>query len=96
MADAASEALRQREWEAVTAALEAEGIDATDFGRFGTWEGRTPRFDHKACVPVLIAWLPRVTHPQVKGTLVRHLSTSAARPGSPLPKSCRPRASSRS
>lgn len=68
-----------RELASVSDALRAAGIDPTDLGRFGTWEGRRADFDHKRSVPLLLAWLARVAHPGVKQILVRHLSTPHAR-----------------
>ena len=68
----------------VRARLEAAGLASADFGRFTS--GRHPDvirpsvFDYKAAVPVLLAVLPLVHHPNAKEAVVRSLTTSHARP----------------
>jgi hypothetical protein len=64
-------------------ALIQAGVDPTDFGRFvnrvvpGVIEPST--FDPEAAAPVLLAWLPRITNWDVKGSIVAHLKTRAAK-----------------
>lgn len=64
-------------------ALLQAGVDPTDFGRFvnrvvpGVIEPST--FDSDAATPVLLAWLPRITNRDVKGSIVAHLKTRAAK-----------------
>jgi len=63
--------------------LESAGIATADFGVFvnrvvpGVLDPST--FDAGAATPILIEWLPRMTDPRVKETIVRHLKNSAAK-----------------
>jgi hypothetical protein len=63
--------------------LEAAGINTRDFGRFvnrpvpGVLEPSV--FDEQAATPILVSWLPRMTDPRVKETIVRHLKNPAAK-----------------
>jgi HEAT repeat protein len=58
-------------------ALEAAGVDATEFGRFGRLYPQT--FDFDAAAPVIIAWLPRVAGPRLKEAMVRSLAGQRGR-----------------
>jgi HEAT repeat protein len=60
------------EAEPLLAALEAAGIDAVDFGRFG--EAAFTTFDFDRAVPILVEWLPLVGDPRVKDAMVRSLA----------------------
>jgi hypothetical protein len=64
-------------------ALRTAGLPTEGFGRFVSSEGAkyfgVPAFDHKASVPILLEWLPRIEHPRVKDAIVGHLSTRYAR-----------------
>ena len=84
----AAHAARIREsapdFDLVRSALEAAGIASADFGRFTSGRHleviRPSVFDYKAAVPVLLAVLPLVRHPNAKEAVVRSLTTSHARP----------------
>ena len=73
------------DFELVRGALEAAGIDSADFSRFTSNRHpdviRPSAFDHRSAVPVLLAVLPLVSHPNAKEAVVRSLTTSYARPG---------------
>lgn len=67
----------------VLQALEAAGIDTTDFGRFvnrpvpGVLEPAV--FDAERAAPILLEWLPRVDDRGVKDAIVRYLKARATR-----------------
>jgi HEAT repeat protein len=61
------------------AALEAEGIDTVDFGVFGP--ASYTSFDFARAAPILVAWLPRVDDPAVKGAMVASLARRPAARG---------------
>ena len=73
------------DFELVRGALEAAGIDSADFSRFTSNRHpdviRPSAFDHRSAVPVLLAVLPLVSHPNAKEAVVRSLTTSYARSG---------------
>lgn len=81
--------LREREFEAVRAALDAAGLPSADFGRFT--RDRYPDvirpsvFDYRGAVPVLLAMLDRISHPRVLSALVRSLTSPFARPTAAVP-----------
>jgi hypothetical protein len=79
-----AEELRRREFGAVQAALQAAGLPSEDFGRFvGSGHPavfRASVFDYRRAVPVLLAIMPEVSHPDVLESIVRSLSTPHARP----------------
>jgi hypothetical protein len=60
-----------KEAEPLLVALEAAGIDAVDFGRFG--EASFSTFDFERAAPILVEWLPRVDDPRVTLAMVRSL-----------------------
>ncbi len=64
--------------EPVKAALAAAGVNTREFGRFvnrpvpGVIE--PAHFDARQAMPILLAWLPRVTNEKLRETMVRHLA----------------------
>jgi hypothetical protein len=57
-------------------ALEAAGVDPSDFGAFG-WASFS-RFDFQRAAPILIDWLPRVSDRHVTEAMVRSLGDQQA------------------
>jgi len=53
-------------------AMEAAGIDAADFGKFGWALGSG--FDFERAAPIIVAWLPRILDANVKGAMVMSLA----------------------
>jgi hypothetical protein len=74
------------EGRAVVAALEGEGIDASDFGRFVNYPapeaGIEPgQFDYLRAAPILLEWLPRVEDQVLREVIARSLGFPEAPPG---------------
>ena len=57
----------------ILAALEAAGVDATDFGVFSSLRRTT--FDYRRAIPILIDWLPRIDDPAVVESIARSLAS---------------------
>ena len=60
-------------------ALEAAGLDTTDFGEFGWAMGST--FDCARATPIILDWLSRIADPRVKGAMVMSLFRQKAAQG---------------
>src|SRR3954466_3584561 len=77
-------ATESSDWTIVVRALGAAGVDTGDFGRFTADRYpeiiRPSQFDFIMATPVLISVLPRLNDPEVRESVVRSLSTSAAKP----------------
>jgi hypothetical protein len=61
----------------LAADLESEGIDPSDFGRFGQVPELgipPPAFDYARAAPILVKWFPRVRTPRVKEAIARSLT----------------------
>jgi HEAT repeat protein len=80
---------RSQDFAAVRSALDAAGLPSADFGRFTSNRHpdviRPSVFDFRESVPILLATLPSVSHPDVVESIVRSLSTAHARPRAALP-----------
>jgi len=80
---------RAVEFERIRDALHAAGLPSEDFGRHTT--DRYPHtirpavFDDRAAVPILLAVLPTLSHPDAREALVSHLATPHSRPSAAPP-----------
>jgi hypothetical protein len=67
-------------------ALEATGVDPTDFGRFVNFPApeagiEAAHFDYERAAPVLLEWLPRVNDQVLREVIARSLGFPSAPPG---------------
>ncbi len=73
----------EREWTLVRESLRAAGIDPTDFGRFVNRPVpdviEPSSFDSATATPVLLEWLPKITDPALKQTIIGRLRNPAAK-----------------
>jgi hypothetical protein len=74
------------EGRAVVTALEAAGIDASDFGQFVNYPApeagiELASFDYEQAAPILMEWLPRVEDQILREVIARSLGYRSAPPG---------------